>query len=145
MQTPNHPWQTILELKKGAASSAPAINPLLISNPASLPTPIYFPLFCSLASQLIDTIFLALASLLSTLSVLRFGVRSISYEPMAAILRLRILAAAAAAAVVASSLVGTVSAADGPAPAPTSGANPATVPAFAVASLAAAAAGYLFC
>lgn len=79
-----------------------------------------------------------------TLAFARFGGRSTSYVPMAATLRLRILAAAAAAAVVASSLLGIVSAADGPAPAPTSGVTPATAPAFAVASLTAAAVGYLF-
>uniref|UniRef100_A0A0D9V6G4 Uncharacterized protein n=1 Tax=Leersia perrieri TaxID=77586 RepID=A0A0D9V6G4_9ORYZ len=60
---------------------------------------------------------------------------------MAGQLKSRIVAAAV---VVASSLVGTASAADGPAPAPASGATTAA-PAFAAVSIAAAALGYLFC
>ncbi|RLN24082.1 hypothetical protein C2845_PM07G24910 [Panicum miliaceum] len=50
-------------------------------------------------------------------------------------LKAKILAAAAATVVVASSLVGTASAADAPAPAPTSGAT-AAAPAFAAVSVA---------
>jgi hypothetical protein len=63
---------------------------------------------------------------------------------MAATLKLRILAAACAPAVVASSLVGVATAADAPAPAPAQSAA-TNVPAFAVGTLVAAAAGYLFC
>jgi hypothetical protein len=56
----------------------------------------------------------------------------------------RILAAAVAAVFVASSLVGSASAADAPAPALTSGAT-AAAPAFAAASVATAIFGYFFC
>jgi hypothetical protein len=63
---------------------------------------------------------------------------------MVATLKLRILTVAAAAAVVAlSSLVGTASAAEGPALAPTSGASMAA-PALAAASFTALVFGYLF-
>ncbi|XP_021302807.1 uncharacterized protein LOC8067480 [Sorghum bicolor] len=64
-------------------------------------------------------------------------------KQMAATLKLRILTVAAAAAVIASSLVGTASAAEGPAPAPTSGASMAA-PALAAASFTALVFGYLF-
>ena len=63
---------------------------------------------------------------------------------MAGQLKTKVFVVAAAAVVMATSLVGTTSAADAPAPAPTSGATVAA-PGFAAVSVTAAALGYLFC